>query len=219
MFPPGFAKLATTISGSPVAAMTMDVVVVAFFAARTAGVPLVTITSMFKRSKSAARSANRSPWPSAERYSIMRFCSSMYPRSRKLWRNASKFAAFNSIDVVSSTPMRQTLPGCCARAASGHAAAPPSSDMKARRFIRSPRRHSRLPDGVEHLTACGDRLGRYLREGDDAGRRALVHPVVDGAALDQHIAGLGVHAPPVVELHIDLARDHRPVVDRIGAVV
>src|SRR5437868_7407555 len=117
--------------------MTMGVVVVASFAARTAGVPLVTITSMFKRSKSAARSANRSPRPSAERYSIMRFCSSMYPRSRKLWRNASKFAAFNAIDVVSSTPMRQTLPGCCARAAHGHvAAAPPPSRMrKSRRLI------------------------------------------------------------------------------------
>src|SRR5262249_56003177 len=91
--------------------------------------------------------------------------------------------------------------------------------MNSRLVTRSPRRHSWLPDGVEHLTACGDRLGRYLREGDDAGRRALVHPVVDGAALDQHVAGLEVHAPPVVELHIDLARDHRPVVDRIGAVV
>jgi hypothetical protein len=61
----------------------------------------------------------------------------MYPRSRKLWRNASKFAAFNSIDVVSSTPMRQTLPGCCARAASGQtAAAPPSKVMNVRRFTQ-----------------------------------------------------------------------------------
>ena len=48
-------------------------------------------------------------------------------------RNASKFAAFNAIDVVSSTPIRQTLPGCCARAASGHAAAPPSVAKKFRR--------------------------------------------------------------------------------------
>jgi hypothetical protein len=136
IFPPGFAKLATTISGSPIAAMTMGVVVVAFFAARTAGVPLVTITSTFKRTKSVASSANRSPRPSAERYSITRFCSSMYPRARKLWRNASKFAAFNCIDVVSSTPMRQTLPGCCARAATGHAiAAPPKSVMNSRRLM------------------------------------------------------------------------------------
>jgi ABC transporter substrate binding protein len=34
-----------------------------------------------------------------------------------------------------------SLPACCARAASGHAAAaPPKSVMKSRRFIRSPRR-------------------------------------------------------------------------------
>jgi hypothetical protein len=60
----------------------------------------------------------------------------MYPRCRKLWRNASKFAAFNAIDVVSSTPMRQTRPGCCVRAASGHTEAPPSSVMKSRLFIQ-----------------------------------------------------------------------------------
>jgi hypothetical protein len=31
---------------------------------------------------------------------------------------------------------------CCARAASGHAAAPPTSVMNSRRFIRSPRRRA-----------------------------------------------------------------------------
>jgi hypothetical protein len=36
--------------------------------------------------------------------------------------------------------VRQSGIGCCARAASGHATAPPSSDMNSRRFIRSPRR-------------------------------------------------------------------------------
>ena len=36
------------------------------------------------------------------------------------------------------------IAGCCARAASGHAAAaPPSSVMNSRRFIRSPRRRGR----------------------------------------------------------------------------
>ena len=34
--------------------------------------------------------------------------------------------------------------GCCARAVSGHAAAPPSSVMNSRRFIRSPRRRGRV---------------------------------------------------------------------------
>src|SRR5262249_25411695 len=36
------------------------------------------------------------------------------------------------------------IPACCARAASGHAAAaPPSAKMNVRRFIRSPRRRGR----------------------------------------------------------------------------
>ena len=42
-----------------------------------------------------------------------------------------------------STPMRRTRSGCCARAASGHAAAPPRTVMKSRRLIRSPRRRGR----------------------------------------------------------------------------
>ena len=41
--------------------------------------------------------------------------------------------------------MRGAFAGCCARATSGHAAAPPSSVMNARRVIRSPRRRARAP--------------------------------------------------------------------------
>ena len=42
-------------------------------------------------------------------------------------------------------PLRKPITGiagCCARAASGHAAAPPSSVMNSRRFTRSPRRRA-----------------------------------------------------------------------------
>src|SRR5262249_41922680 len=39
--------------------------------------------------------------------------------------------------------MRATFAGCCARTASGHAAAPPSSVMNSRRLIHSPRRRGR----------------------------------------------------------------------------
>jgi hypothetical protein len=54
----------------------------------------------------------------------------------------------NEIVHVYETREQITLPGCCARTASGHAAAaPPSSVMNARRFIaaiiRSPRRRAR----------------------------------------------------------------------------
>ena len=49
------------------------------------------------------------------------------------------------------------IAGCCARAASGHAAAaPPSSVMNSRRFIRSPRRRGRAAVG-RHIEA--ERLG------------------------------------------------------------
>ena len=42
-----------------------------------------------------------------------------------------------------STPMRRIRSGCCARAASGHAAAAAESVMNSRRLIRSPRRRGR----------------------------------------------------------------------------
>src|SRR5262249_11429723 len=73
--------------------------------------------------------------------------------------------------------------------------------------------------GRQAFAAGSDRLAGHQHEGDDAGRRALVHPVVDGAALHQHVAGLEVHALAIVELHVDLAGDHGGIVDRIGAVV
>src|SRR5262245_21531029 len=42
------------------------------------------------------------------------------------------------VDAIDGTKPITGIAGCCARAASGHAAiAPPSSDMNVRRFIRS----------------------------------------------------------------------------------
>jgi hypothetical protein len=49
-------------------------------------------------------------------------------------RNALCKPAAASGDEPESHPIRQTLPACCARAASGHAAAPPMSVMNSRRF-------------------------------------------------------------------------------------
>jgi hypothetical protein len=40
--------------------------------------------------------------------------------------------------------IRRGIAGCCARATSGHAAAPPSAAMNSRRFTRSPRRRGRV---------------------------------------------------------------------------
>ena len=57
---------------------------------------------------------------------------------------------------------------------------------------------------LEHLTADADRVGPYHCEGDDARHRAVVHPVMDGAPLHQHVASLEAHAG-AIELHVDLA--------------
>ena len=46
MLPPGRARLATTRSGSPSPAITTGIVLVAFLAARDAGVPRVTYHNM-----------------------------------------------------------------------------------------------------------------------------------------------------------------------------
>jgi len=53
-------------------------------------------------------------------------------------------SAADSAAMFMSTPMRRMCSGCCARAASGHAAtAPPRSVMNSRLFIQSPRRRGR----------------------------------------------------------------------------
>jgi len=54
-------------------------------------------------------------------------------------------AALGWPDHSPEKPMRETVPACCARAASGHAAAaPPMSVMKSRRVIRSARLRGRI---------------------------------------------------------------------------
>src|SRR5215831_12694363 len=53
-----------------------------------------------------------------------------------------------------STAIRRIRSPCCARAASGHAAAaPPSSVMNSRRFIRSPRRREREASAAQSADA------------------------------------------------------------------
>jgi hypothetical protein len=69
IFPPGRAQLATApiVTGSCMAATTMGRVVVACWAARTAGGPAVTRISTGSPTNSAARAGKRSKCPSAHR--------------------------------------------------------------------------------------------------------------------------------------------------------
>src|SRR5262245_5911297 len=64
------------------------------------------------------------------------------PISLRPLRKAATRDADASREPGLTRPMTGTA-GCCARAATGHAAAPPSSVMNSRRFIRSPRRRWR----------------------------------------------------------------------------
>src|SRR6516162_7750706 len=91
-----------------------------------------------------------------------------------------------------STPMRRTRPPCCARAASGHAAAPPSAAMNSRRPISS----------IGFLRTDLSKLGRsqplcarlegYHHEGA-AGRllHGLLHCGISAPSADGFMAEMG----------------------------
>jgi hypothetical protein len=84
--------------------------------------------------------AERSLRPSAHRYSIVMLRSSIQPSSRsRCIKAAIRWLSAEGV-VEPRSPIVGSLSVCCARAASGHAAAaPPRSVMKSRRFTRSPR--------------------------------------------------------------------------------
>ena len=140
MFPPGCARLVTrpTPTGSiRMAALTIGMVVVAFWTARRAGDPEATITSTLRRTNSTASPGRRSAFPSAQRCSMRRFCPSSHPRSRRPCRNASNSGSARFGAPFPMTPMRAAfLPACWASAASGAARRPPAKvPMKVRRSI------------------------------------------------------------------------------------
>jgi len=142
--PPGRARLATRPSrtGSSATTKTMGIVVVAALAAKAErGPPVAAMTATCRRTNSAASAGSRSYWPSAQRYSFATFSPSTKPASFRPWRNTRRRPAVMSGDLGSRNPITG-IGGCCARAASGQAAALPMSEMNARRFIRSPRRRA-----------------------------------------------------------------------------
>ena len=84
-FPTGRAKLLTIpiATGSPTDTITIGISAVAFFAVRVSTVTVVTMTSTFSRIRLITSSGRRSFLPSAYRYSMVRFFSSIHPASRK----------------------------------------------------------------------------------------------------------------------------------------
>jgi hypothetical protein len=143
-------------TGSPAAAITIGMSLVACFTACTAGVCDATITSGVSRTSSCAKPGSRLRFPPPERTSTVRFCPSTYPRSCSPCLNTRKK---KSLLPTTRIPMRGSA---CARAASGHAAAaPPSSDMNSRRFMSN----NGLPPsavGLPHAQPTAKRGGWVL---------------------------------------------------------
>src|SRR6516162_5250552 len=153
--PPGRARLATMplATGSPTLAKTIGMSDVACFAARTCGVPEVTMTSTLSRTNSAAIWAKRSARPSDQRYSIVIVRPSIHPSSRSRCTKAATHSLAAERVLWPKKPMVGSFAGCCARAASGQAAADPAiALMKSRRRIALPEagttpRRKRLQQG------------------------------------------------------------------------
>jgi hypothetical protein len=85
----------------------------------------------------AAISAARSERPSAQRCSIAIVRPSIQPSSRNRCTKAATHGPWDEGVPATRNPMVGSFPRCCARADSGHAAAPPSSVMKSRRPMQA----------------------------------------------------------------------------------
>ena len=128
-FPPGRARLATKPlrTGSAAPAKTIGITDVACFAAITAEVDAVTITSTLSRTNSAAISANRSVRSFAHRNSIATLRPSIHPSSLSLRTKAAVHGAHaNSVAV----------PGIRSWAACSLAPLPPSATPPHFRALR-----------------------------------------------------------------------------------
>ena len=111
---------------------TIGMVVVAALAASAARVPS-------RRSRPPVGGRVRPPAPaadridpSAQRYSIATLLALDVAGFAQALRNAATSCAYAAGDALLRNPITG-IAGCCARAASGHAAAPPSSVMNSRR--------------------------------------------------------------------------------------
>jgi hypothetical protein len=130
------SSIAVVVLGIVILANTIGMTDVACFAARTCGVPEVTMTSTLSRTNSAAIWTKRSARPSDQRYSIVMVRPSIQPSSRSRCVKAATNSLSAERVLWPENPTVRSFPGCCARAVSGHTAAPlPSSVMKSRRLI------------------------------------------------------------------------------------
>ena len=139
--PPGRSRLVTkpAPTGSITIAKTIGRVRVACSNGATVAVPVpATRTSGASATNSAACLRSSSALVVAQRVSIRTLRSSVQPNRDMPCRNAAKRACDTGSSAADAicTPIRRIRSACCARAASGHAAAaPPSSVMNSRRSV------------------------------------------------------------------------------------
>src|SRR6516162_348105 len=147
MFPLGRSSRGTMLvaTGSPTVAKTIGIVRVSRWRATVATSPPARMMSGCRPTNSRASAPIRLASSPNQRRSIRTLRPSVQPKPESACVNTERckvpLGSFSSNPL--STPMRRTRLPCCARTASGHAAAPPRSVMNSRRFIRSPRRARR----------------------------------------------------------------------------
>jgi len=138
MLPPGAARLFTKPepTGSKFCRKIIGIVCVSCMTAAVTGVEMTTITLGSNATSSLARAFIASTEPPAHRFSIRTLRPSVHPNACSPWTSAALFRSPSESPATSDRNMatRGRRAGCCARAASGHAAAPPSSVMKSRRL-------------------------------------------------------------------------------------
>src|SRR4051794_11998112 len=142
MLPPGCDRLFTRPrpTGSCTSAQTIGIELVIFFSSTTAGVPLARITSGASVTSSLAYCLMSSLLPADHRYSTRTFSPCFQPRPANPWLNAMVRAWLSGSPsaTVINTPTLGMPVDRWARAANGHATAPPTSVMNSRRFMAIP---------------------------------------------------------------------------------
>ena len=140
--PPGRARLAIKPApiGSETATNTVGIVRLICCSTRRTGGAFARITSGRSARSSLARAWICSALAAPNRVSMRTLRLSDHPSLSSPCRNAANRALIcgSSSARFDSTPMRRTRSICCARAATGHAAALPSAPRNSRRFMPAP---------------------------------------------------------------------------------
>ena len=147
MLAPGRDRLSTMPEaiGSALGAMMIGIVVVAFFAARIAGVARATMRSTLRCTRSAAIAAARARSPSAQWYSSVMVCPSIQPSTASSSTSArTRSASADEYQDRMAMRGRRDAPLCATAHVEPISKRPaPIANALRRAIIRSPRRRGR----------------------------------------------------------------------------